>query len=285
MQNTVTVVGIGTMGEAIAKKVCSNLKTYTYDADTSLEVKGCQRITNIKDICSEVLILCLPDSVVLDKYKKKLLENKNLKIIIDHTTNHPEMVAQFYTFFNDKKIEYIEAPMVGGVRSVRNSNLTILTTSNVKNSNPQRIMKSYTKKFIYSGEKLNPSKYKLLHNLVTISNSNIFLEILHFAEKIGLNKEKFFEIIQNGTASSYVSTNTLVRTILNDNYDDGFKLKLAFKDIKYAFDLSRQSNLNLPIINIVRKYMKEALKQEKSFKDYPIVTQTVKKIICKGKTI
>lgn len=277
----IAIVGLGQMGTSIKERLEPFYKIHSYDKKYSVELDNIYKNKKNEAQESLIAILCLPNSQEVSQVLSFLIKNSQIKYIIDHTTNFPNEVNNFYSLCNNKGVHYIEAPMIGGVRSVRKGNLTILTIDNIDDYKElKNVFSCYVKKIICAGKVTVPSQLKLLHNMVTIGNTNIFLEVLAFSKALKIDISKFFDVIQSGTASSYVSYNTLVRTILDNNFEDGFKLYLACKDIKYSKQLANKAKLKLPLFSVIENNMDIALEKENFCElDYPIIYKVIEKLV------
>ncbi|REC61339.1 hypothetical protein DRF65_16625 [Chryseobacterium pennae] len=278
----ISVVGAGVMGKELIKIFSEekillgyyDLKSKTENNiffDDAFLKQSVQELKN-----SSFIILCLPNQDSVEKTVDLILNNCNEKNerpgIVDMSTSSPDFANKIFEKCSLKGINYYECPMIGGVRALRERKLNVLIHSNQQNySKLEPILKLFCGKiyeFRNSGE---PNSLKLVHNFITISNSLIAMQGLAISDVLGFDRETFFDVIENGTASSYVIKNTLKRTLLHDDFKEGYKLNLVKKDMKEINSLFKKCNPNFAIYKEIVKIIMSDFDEEFLSVDYPII--------------
>src|SRR5829696_9098584 len=74
-----------------------------------------------------VIILCLPTPFDVRRTADILFSNTKFEsVIIDLSTNSPDLTRSLFNKFRKLGIDYLEAPMLGGVRAVRRHRLKLI---------------------------------------------------------------------------------------------------------------------------------------------------------------
>lgn len=268
----ISIIGLGIMGTALANllKKMEKLDS-TYDKNHQ---KGPNNIESINDLKSDICILCLPSSVEVESVLEQLKKTE-IKYIVDHTTNEPEKIVFFKKTMSKLNITYLNCPLVGGVRSIRDNKIVSIVPECSYKGNLKNIIDIYVKEKIFARDLISAAHLKLLHNFVTISNSVSFIEAYNLSQKMGVDTKTFFNTIQSGTADSYVSRNTLIRTLMNNNYSDGYKSYLVKKDMKYVKRISQKYKTSLNILKTINRYIDLSVKCDGDQLDYPIIHKVI----------
>lgn len=278
----ISVVGAGVMGKELIK-IFSEEKILLgyYDLKAKIESNAFFDETffkkSIKELkSSSFIFLCLPnqDSVekTIDLILSDCTEKAKCLSIIDMSTSSPDFANKIFKKCSLEGINYYECPMIGGVRALRERKLNVLIHSNQQNySKLEPILKLFCNRiyeFQNSGE---PNSLKLVHNFITISNSLIAMQGLAISDELGFDRETFFDVIENGTASSYVIKKTLKRTLLHGDFKEGYKLNLVKKDMKAINALFEKYDLNFSIYKEIVKIIMSDFDEEFLGVDYPII--------------
>ncbi len=275
----VGVVGVGTMGYAIAEKLAEEkMLSAVYDKNYKKELSGqyfqCKTIQQLVRK-SGVVLLILPDDYAVTGVVNEICELKlKPQVIVNMSTISPQVSEENEQRVVSVGVEYIECPMIGGVRSIYDRKLKVIVGGSKEKVNfIEALLGKICEKIIFSTGRGGALRLKLLHNLVTVSNSAVFMSALKAAEKLNVNKKDFFEVVQSGTASSYVAHKTLNRTLLEDDFAEGFKLGLLQKDLKLIMELLGNIDMHkLPLFKATNKfYQTEKCEVDLLEMDYPII--------------
>ncbi|MED3648646.1 NAD(P)-dependent oxidoreductase [Halalkalibacterium halodurans] len=276
--NNIAVIGAGTIGGAIATRLIhEGVSCILHDLKKpNKEELASLFVYDIADIPREynIFLLCLPDDSSLLSVVNELKKKKET-IVIDFTTTSPQSKKNANKLLKEHNNKYIVAPLTGGVRAVRAKQASLIVSGEEKiYKMVLPILRFFSSNIIYLGEDICSASYaKLIHNFVTLSNSMTVITALQLSNKVGIQKEDLFEVIKKGTANSYVVENTLSRTIINNNYKEGFKLKLAYKDLVLVKELLNKLNISSRMLEENIERFSSCIEQVDHFKeiDYPII--------------
>ena len=279
----VGIIGLGTMGQIIACHLQKRgLLRAVFDIDltrTSTFPKN-KVVGDARQVAQKcnVIILCLPTPFDVRRTADILFSNTKFEsVIIDLSTNSPDLTRSLFNKFRKLGIDYLEAPMLGGVRAVRRHRLKLIVGGDEEVLLKVRpVLQIFAHSIIYLGEAGNANTMKLVHNMITLSNAVIAIEAITIGQKAGLDLATLFLIIKTGTASSYVVNNTLKRTLLKGNWKKGFKLRLAAKDLMLADELASEVGIRPYVINRVIELFKCAAQDTMLADiDYPVIEREI----------
>ena len=100
---------------------------------------------------------------------------------------------------------------------------------------------------------------KLVNNLISLGCNAITTEGLVLGVKGGLDPQVMWDIITTSTGDNW-NLRSHANTILKDNFEPGFRLGLAYKDINLALGLGEEYDVPLPVGRSVREEMEVAMK-------------------------
>jgi 3-hydroxyisobutyrate dehydrogenase-like beta-hydroxyacid dehydrogenase len=280
------LIGLGTMGGEIAQHLAKHgWLEAVYDINPERRSKfrelAVETIDAIVGVC-HIFIFCLPNPHAVKATIDALLETDlQSAVFLDLSTSSPKTTQEVYLKCQNRGVQYLEAPMTGGVRAARTAKLRVIVGGDkAVYERLLPIFDAFTKEAIYIGRIGTASTMKLVHNLVTLGNALVTMEALLLGEHLGLDVDMMFEVFQKGTASSYVIRNTLKRTLIKHDFQEGFKLYLAAKDMQLAENLASSSGVHLHILERVTQVFQEAAKDEElALIDYPIVCRTLAQLV------
>ena len=136
MKQTIGFIGIGFMGLPMAKNILKSgykLKAYnrTPNKTESLKEFGAEICKTIKEVVSdaEIIITILTDDVAIDTVMNNKEFTDNIKsgaTVIDMSSVKPETAIKHGTKFNSNNINYLDAPVSGGIAGAEEATLAIM---------------------------------------------------------------------------------------------------------------------------------------------------------------
>jgi 3-hydroxyisobutyrate dehydrogenase-like beta-hydroxyacid dehydrogenase len=252
-------IGLGAMGRPMAKNLLKAGHSVTVTdivpaAVQALAAEGAQTADSNVEVASagEVIITMLPG----DKEVKQVLINDdfaaNLKpdaVILDMTSCSPDGIIQVESYYKPKGIMVVDAPVSGNVEGAVAGTLSIFASGEdaaLKKVWP--LLEVMGKQLFSLGPCGTGKAFKNLNNLLSISNTVIVTEMLRVAQKHGYNLDSLYDMICASTGMSMSFKNRFKRMV-NDNFDNGFKLSLARKD--YANALAMGEGVPMPVCKLI----------------------------------
>lgn len=154
----------------------------------------------------------------------------------------------------NRGIRLLDAPVSGGVTGAANGTLTFMvggTPADFAQIKP--ILENMGQRIIHCGDAGTGQAAKICNNMVLGATMIASSEAFILAEKLGLSKDKFFEVAsgssaQNWSITSYCPVPGPVPTSpANRDYEAGFTAAMMLKDLKLAADAAQTSNTFCPM--------------------------------------
>ncbi len=213
---------------------------------------------------SNIIFLVVTDSKAVKEllFKKDGIARGVSKgtIVVDMTTSDPRFSKNFPRRLQTKGIEYLDAPISGGILGARNAQLLIVVGG--KKEVYQRclpVFESISKRAIYIGEAGSGHLIKLIHNQLTHATFLANCEAVILGKKLGLSMDSMIEVFNLGTARSYSTEVRFPKFILSKTFNIGATFSTAYKDISIVRKLGKRAGVKLLINNCTYHYYKYAL--------------------------
>lgn len=145
------------------------------------------------------------------------------KVMVDHTSSHPELAKEIFASARERGCWAVDAPVSGGDIGARNGNLAIFAggDSNVINW-LMPLLGILGSKVTYMGGPGTGQSCKIANQIMVGANLLGLSEGLVFAGKAGLDREAWMEAVRGGAAGSMVMELFGKRMIGKDFKPGGF---------------------------------------------------------------
>lgn len=280
-------IGLGAMGNPMAFNLIKagfalNIYNRTSSKIQNLKSLGANSFDNIKELVknSEIIFLMLSNGEAV----RELLTSKNgildslseNKIIVDMSTISPLDSKEFYSLVKEKNCDYIDAPVSGSIGAAIAKQLIILVGGEEK---AKEICKPYFEALgratIDFGENSNGTSAKLSINMLLGVFTQAMAESITFSQKLGLDKEKVFEMISlSGMNTPLFQAKK--ESFSKNEFPSAFALELMSKDLGLLKQMIDNCNLNLPLSEISNETYLKAKEQGFGKEDMAAVIKTVK---------
>ncbi|MCT7605076.1 NAD(P)-dependent oxidoreductase [Aliarcobacter butzleri] len=280
-------IGLGAMGNPMAFNLIKagfalNIYNRTSSKIQNLKSLGANSFDNIKELVknSEIIFLMLSNGESV----REILTSKNgildslseNKIIVDMSTISPLDSKEFYSLVKEKNCDYIDAPVSGSIGAAIAKQLIILVGGEEK---AKEICKPYFEALgratIDFGENSNGTSAKLSINMLLGVFTQAMAESITFSQKLGLDKEKVFEMISlSGMNTPLFQAKK--ESFSRNEFPSAFALELMSKDLGLLKQMIDNCNLNLPLSEISNETYLKAKEQGFGKEDMAAVIKTVK---------
>jgi len=186
------------------------------------------------------------------------------KSIVDMSTVDAATSAKISAEIKAKGGRFLEAPVSGSKKPAEDGQLVILGAGDEDVYNEALpIFDVLGKKSVYLGEIGNGAKMKLVVNMMLGVMTTTFSEAIGLAEKSGLKREEFFDVLGSGALQSpwYTIKGNAVNKELYQPEDVTFPMKHAQKDLRLALELGEEVNQSLTVAREANALFLEAMAQ------------------------
>lgn len=207
----------------------------------------CDIILTIVPADNEIKSVYMGEDGILSRAKKNL-------ICIDMTSakGTTKVAVANYIEGIGKKVQFIDAPVSGGVKGAQDGTLTIMVGSTDKQFEEiNEILRAMGKKIIHTGKVGSGSNIKMLNQILNAANTAIAAEVLCLSRKLGVDDKILSEVINQSSGGSYIFEKNVPKYMMTGDHTPGFKLNLMKKDIGLFLDTAKEMRTFSPVATLI----------------------------------
>jgi len=180
-------------------------------------------------------------------------------IYIDMSTSSPTTSRRVANDAKSKGVSVLDAPVSGSITGAQAGKLTIMVGGDSSTlERVHEILERFSEKIVHVGEVGCGNIAKIVNNLISLTCHNINAEGFVLGVKAGINARKLWEVVTTSSGNNRTLQERWPQTVLRGNFEAGFKLSLALKDMNLALALGREYGIPLPIGAAVEQRLLEA---------------------------
>ena len=252
-------IGLGAMGRPMVKNLLAaghevTVWDISQDAINALVSDGAKAGESTADLAGkcEIIITMLP----ADPHVKGTLMNEQFAAalkpgtkLIDMSSCTTDAIHQVEKFYDGKDIDVVDAPVSGGVEGAQKGTLSIFAAgSEAALDAVMTVLEVLGKQIFRLGACGMGKAFKNLNNLLSTANTVLVAEMYHVAKKHGFDTDKLYDMVCASSGMSASFKNRFKRMV-DGNFDNGFKLSLARKDVGNALALGE--GVPMPVSKLV----------------------------------
>jgi 3-hydroxyisobutyrate dehydrogenase len=268
-------IGLGNMGSGMTKNLQKNgFKLVVHDvrkeAATDLLAAGAIWADTPAEVAaqSDVIITMLPTPKLLDFVAMGpdgiLTGMKKNGWWVDMSTSVPDVTDRARSFAKELQVHIVDAPVAGMSAGARNGTLQIFVGSTeeefiaLKNvfegmGNPEKI--------IHVGKAGSGYAVKLMINQLWFSHLVATAEVLAIGVKAGVELDVLRKALIASPANSNFLEHDVLSVLNHSDYDEGFAIDLACKDLGLSVDLARSVSVPVELSAVVEQIYRRAKSQ------------------------
>ncbi|MER7796298.1 NAD(P)-dependent oxidoreductase [Microbacterium sp. NPDC096154] len=251
-------IGLGHMGAPMAVLHARTFPTVVFDLsdEAVARVVGDGAATAVDDPAAaapdvDTVILMLPTS----RHVESILRGESGlfarlpegALVIDMGSSEPESTRALAAEAAERAIDYVDAPVSGGVPKAVSGELAIMVGGGadaVARAMPH--LEVLGSSIQHVGPAGAGDAAKALNNLVSASNIAVASEALSMAARFGIDPAVMTDVLNAATGRSQATELKFPRYILTGTFDSGFAYDLMLKDMTIAMGLSE--GLETPVV-------------------------------------
>lgn len=240
-------IGLGRMGHPMVHHISKNFPTMAYDISTDAitqveqnsEAEGLYDLADAPD--TDTVLLMLPTSKHVEQtlVGSGLLDRLNSgALIIDMGSSVPDSTQDLAEMAAKRDIDYVDAPVSGGISKAKDGDLTILvggTSSAIERARPYLEVVGST--IVIVGGSGTGHAAKAINNLVSATNIAVASEAVLRAQTAGIAPKRMIEVLNSSTGMSQASQVKFINHILPGTYASNFSYDLMLKDMSIAMEI------------------------------------------------
>ena len=264
-------IGIGQMGRHMSNRILEagySLTVHDLQKAAAAPVlkKGARWAGSPKDIAEscEVVFSSLPTP---QNVEEMVYGDNGLKagwkkgdIYVDMSTNAPSTIRKIAADAGIMGVTVLDAPVSGGTKGAEAGTLTIMVGGDpVAAKKIEGVLLAMGRKIFSVGDVGCGNVAKLVNNLISLACNSISAEGFVLGVKGGINPRVLWEIISISTGNNWCMQQ-YPNTTFKGNFEPGFRIGLAYKDIGLALDLGKEYAVPLPVGLAVQKDLHNTIK-------------------------
>jgi 3-hydroxyisobutyrate dehydrogenase len=280
----VAFLGLGIMGRSMAANlVKAGHEVAVWNRTPGKQVEGAALAATPAEAARgrEVVWMCVSDTAAVEQVLfgqdgvDSVLESG--MVVVDSSTISPTATLDFAKRARAKGADYVDAPVTGSKIAAASGELIFI----VGGSDPtvERIRPLFAamgKKILRIGETGKGQACKLGGNLMIALMYEGLAEALTLTAKLGVDRERMVEFINNTMVKSGVSEYK-TPFILKHDYTPNFPLRLMHKDIHLMLDAAREHRVKLPGLETVEEIYEIATEEGHAELDYAATLSLLEK--------
>jgi len=253
------LIGAGIMGRAIGNNILKaghDLVVYDIypEAIQRLIQRGALSGESPKDVArkTEVIITMLPfprdiETVVFGE--NGILQGvKSGSIFVDMSTSDPLLAQRIAEALEKHGVAAVDCPVGGGEPEAISGQLVLIAggaETAIERIRP--LLMCIGREIIHCGGPGTGQAMKLTNNMLGAIIFQASAEALSLGMCFGISLETMLAVLSKTAASNAVLTKALPAKAFKGNYEPGFRIRLAKKDVGLAVELAKQLDVPIPL--------------------------------------
>lgn len=174
---------------------------------------------------------------------------------LEMSTVHPRVDKKISDELENVGAHYADAPVSGGPENCLDGSLTILFGGSRRTyelESTESILSSLGSKIYYVGASGAGHMTKLINNVMSMGNLVLAMEAVTLGVQNGVDGKILLEILANAGAGSNAFEKRMPR-VLNRNFEAGFSIDLAKKDLGIALDTAATTNQPMLVSSVIHQ--------------------------------
>lgn len=212
---------------------------------------------------AEFVITCLPSSrEVMDIVSSEIGIAAGISkgaMMIDCTSGDPATSKEIAALLAEKGVEFIDAPVSGGVKGAIAGTLTVMcggSEASIDRARP--VLERFGKKIVRCGDTGAGDAVKAMNQALLAIHIWSAGEALAALARLGVDTHIALDVINGSSGRSNSSENLFTERVIGRAFPRTFKLALLDKDVGIAADIVRENDVPAPFIELAAKLFGEA---------------------------
>jgi 3-hydroxyisobutyrate dehydrogenase len=198
---------------------------------------------------ADAIVLCVSaDQDVLDVVNAMAPGLKPDALVLDCSTVSSETARRAADIAHQKKAEFLDCPVSGGVEGARDATLAIMAGGTEDAfASAQPILKAMGKTITHFGPIGSGQAAKATNQIMCAGIIEAVSEAMAFARAQSLPLEKVVDTLGKGAGSSWYFVHR-APNMVRGSYPAGFRVRLHAKDLGICRDMAARFGVTLPVV-------------------------------------
>jgi 3-hydroxyisobutyrate dehydrogenase len=267
MTNRVGFIGLGAIGEPMARHIAAAFETCVWNrttarAESFATETGAMLAASPREVVAGVdaVITCLPTS-------KEVLEIVDAvgdgwregQLLVDSTSGDPAGSREAAARLREHGVGFVDAPVSGGTSGATAGTLTVMLGGDEPwVSRAKELVAPYAGKVEHVGSVGAAHAVKAVNQALLAVNIQAVAEGLAALVKLGVKADVALDVINASTGRSNVTENLFPRRVVTREWPRTFRLALLDKDVGIALKMLEDLDVPHETFRTARRFCAEA---------------------------
>lgn len=259
-------VGLGRMGTPLTRRLLeAGHQVVVFDTDSkaieNLVALGAQAAASPQDVGdkADMVFSSLPTPPIVKEVLcgvSGVADGSRVKAIVELSTIGPRAAKDIAGVLRAKGIEWIEAPVSGGVKGAEGGTLAIMVATPASAYEMVTPFLSIFGKLFFAGEQAGLAQVaKLANNMLSAVAMVASAEVMTMGVKGGLDAKVLLDIINAGSGRNSATMDKIPRAVLNRKFDYGFTNDLSYKDVRLCLEEAEAMGVPMLASAVIRQML------------------------------
>jgi len=265
-------IGVGVMGGPMVRRLIERgYSLIVHDVNPAavkslakLGAKGARSAREVADRAS-IVFASVPTPTVGREVAlgaNGVIHGKAVKIFVDLSTTGSNVEKEVAKALAERGIATVDSPVSGGASGAVKGTLAVMVAGKPRAVAAVRsALEVIGKVFIVGKEPGQAQLMKLLNNLLSTSALAMSLEVFVAGAKAGLDADTMVAVINAGSGRNSATEEKIPKSVLTRNFDFGFPVSGACKDIGLAIEECQAMGLPMIVGSAARQLWQFAYNQ------------------------
>ena len=251
------VIGLGAMGAPMARHLAdAGLLSMVWNRTSSKAEALAQETGTVAAgepaqmaaACNVILICVSADQDLLDVVGQLLPGVKPGCVVVDTSTVSPSTARQVSASLQEAGASLVDAPVSGGVEGANKGTLSVMAGGDSANiSRIMPVLEAISASVTHMGPVGFGQATKAVNQVMIAGIAEAVCEALALSEKLNLPSERLLSVVGAGAAGSWFLGHR-GQTMLENEFNVGFKLSLLLKDLLICQTLAQELDISIPTV-------------------------------------
>lgn len=267
----VAFLGLGAIGAPMAKHLAREpfaLTVWNRTTAKADEFAAAHRVTAASTPAeaaqaADVVVTCLPSSrevaALIEGETGLVAGMRSGTLLVDCTSGDPATSRAIAARLSQKGINFIDAPVSGGVKGADAGILTVMCGGDVSLIERARpVLEAFGQRIVHCGPTGAGHAVKAMNQALLAVHIWSAGEALSVLAKLGVDAATALDVINGSSGRSNSTENLFPERVIGRAFPRTFKLALLDKDVAIAADIARDQGIEAPFMDLASRLFSEA---------------------------
>jgi 3-hydroxyisobutyrate dehydrogenase len=232
-------VGLGNMGSALAANLVeAGHSVVAHDAvGPARAPEGSEYVESVGDVAraADVVVFSLPDGAASESVAREVAAATGRRVthVVDTSTIGPHAAQTIAALLSEVGIEYVDAPVSGGIAGARARTLAVMVSANdAACAHVEPVLAGLSDRRHRVGDRPGLGQaLKLANNFLSATALAATSEAVAFGTALGLDMATMVEVLNTSSGNNTATSDKFPNHVVTGRYASGFANSLMAKDV------------------------------------------------------